>query len=57
MGFSQAARSLRDRVLCRWIRIERILLLAAFSASGLIAGKNDVNDPPRFARASRARKV
>ncbi len=28
----------------------------ALSASGLIAGNNDVNDPPRFARASRARK-
>ena len=57
MGFSHRARSSSDRLVCLWIRSSRSRSLLALSASGLIAGKNDVNFLPSLRRASRGRKA
>src|SRR3954447_3979855 len=46
MGFSHRARSFSDRLVRRWIRSSRSLALLAFSASVLIAGKNEVKRLP-----------
>ena len=57
-GFSHRARSSGDRSVRRWIRVRRSSTPLAFSASGLIAGRNPVNARPLLVpRAPRARNV
>src|SRR5450631_4796723 len=58
MGFSHSARSSTDRSVCRWIRSSRSRALLALSASGLIAGRNELKCVPLLPLiASRARKA
>src|SRR6266511_4169142 len=57
MGFSHLARSSSDRSVRRWIRRARSRSLAALSASGEIAGRNEVKcSPGRPWTAARGRE-
>src|SRR6516225_5023372 len=57
MGFSHRARASNDRSVRRWIRSSRRSAPLALSASGLIAGENDVKHTPSLRRAARGRKA
>ena len=57
MGFSHRARASNDRSVRRCIRSLRRSAPLALSASGLIAGENDVKHTPSLRRAPRGRKA